>query len=167
MPFAALVMALVVLSVMLPVVIVAILWPGALARVNAAGIRSLPAVGTQSMREQAASNSTPGMMRFTGIVGLGILIVVGTAVTRTVLEQGVDEITPEASSWIVWPVYAIGIAQVVFGTSVILRSRRIFERLRVKFEQDGAHLRRWMIVVLGAVGLVMAATSLFVAISLG
>lgn len=166
MPFAALVMALVVLSVMLPVMVVAILWPGALARVNAAGIRSLPAVGTQTMREQAASNSTPGTMRFTGIVGLGILIVIGTAVTRTVLEQGVDEITPEASSWIVWPVYAIGIAQVVFGTSVILRSRRIFERLRVKFEQDGAHLRRWMIVVLGAVGLVMAATSLFVAISL-
>ncbi|MGU3645359.1 hypothetical protein ACLBXX_10355 [Microbacterium sp. C23T] len=167
MPLAALVMALVVLAIMLPVMIVAILWPGALARLNAAGIRNLPVAAPRSMREQAASNSTPGTMRFTGIAGLAILIVVGTAVTRTALERGVDEITPEASRWIVWPVYAIGIAQALFGLCLIIWSGWIFERLQGKFEKDGAHLRRWMIVVLGAVALVMAATSLFVAVSLG
>lgn len=166
MPFAALVMALVVLSIMLPVMVVAILWPGALARLNAAGLRTLPVAAPRSMREQAASNSTPGMMRFTGIVGLGILLVVGTAVTRTVLERGVEEIDAHASSWMVWPIYAIGIAQAIFGISLLVRSRLIFERLRGKFEKEGADLRRWMIVVLGAVALVMAATSLFVAMSL-
>lgn len=166
MPFAALMMALVVLSIMLPMTVVAILWPGALARLNAAGLRTLPVAAPRSMREQAASNSTPGMMRFTGIVGLGILLVVGTAVTRTALEQGTDETDAQASSWMVWPIYAIGIAQAFFGVSLIVRSRRIFERLSAKFEQDGADLRRWMIVVLGAVAIVMAATSLFVAMSL-
>lgn len=166
MPFAALVMALVVLSIMCPVVVVAILWPGALARLNAAGLRTLPVAGPRSLRERAASNSTPGTMRFTGIVGLGILLVVATAVTRTVLEQGIDEIDAHSSSWMVWPVYAIGITQAILGISLIVRSRRVFDRLRVAFEKEGALLRRWMILVLGAVALVMAATSLLIAISL-
>lgn len=166
MPLAALVMALVVFSVMLPVMIVAILWPGSLARLNAAALRTIPVAAPRSMRERAASNSTPGTMRFTGIVGLGILVVVGTAVTRTVLDQGVDEMGAEASPWVLWPIYAIGIAQAAFGISLLFRSRQIVEGLRVKFEQNGAHLRRWMIVVLGAVALIIAATSLFLAISL-
>lgn len=166
MPFAALVMALVVLSIMIPVTVVAILWPRAVARLNAAGLRTLPLAAPRSIRDRAASRSTPGMMRFTGIVGLGILVVIATAVTRTVLERGIDDVDARSSSWTVWPVFAIGITQAILGISLIVRSRRIFGRLRVAFEEEGAFLRRWMIVVLGAVALVMAATSLLVAISL-
>ncbi|WP_109212383.1 MULTISPECIES: hypothetical protein [Microbacterium] len=57
------------------------------------------------------------------------------------------------------------IALAVFGISLIIRSRRIFERLRVKSEEDGADLRRWMIVALGAVVLATAATSVCIAVS--
>lgn len=166
MPLAALVMAILVFSVMLPVAVVAILWPAALARLNAAAIRTLPVAAPKSMREQVASNSTPGMMRFWGIGAIVILAVAVTGVVRTVLEDGIQEIESETDSWLAWPIYAIGLAQIVFGASLLIWSRRIFERLRVKFDENGADLRGWMIVVVGAVGLGMGAVSLFVAASL-
>lgn len=166
MPLAALVMVIFVFSVMLLVAVVAILWPAALARLNAAALRALPVAAPKSMREQAASNSTPGMMRFWGI---GAIIVLGFAATKvvgTVLEDGIQETTSDTDSWLTWPIYAIGLAQIVFGTSLLVLSHRIFERLRTKFDENGAHLRRWMVVVVGAVGFGMGAVSLFVAASL-
>ncbi|MGW9184060.1 hypothetical protein [Agromyces sp. NPDC055661] len=166
MPLAALVMAILVFSVMLPLAVAAILWPAALARLNAASIRTLPVAAPKSMREQVASNSTPGIMRFWGIGAIVILAVALTGVVRTVLEDGIQEIESETDSWIAWPIYAIGLAQIVFGASLLTWSRRIFERLRVKFDENGADLRAWMIVVVGAVGLGMGAVSLFVAASL-
>lgn len=166
MPLAALVMAIFVFSVMLLVAVVAILWPAALARLNAASIRTLPVLAPKSMREQAASNSTPGMMRFWGIGATIILAIAATGIVRTVIEEGIQEIGSETDSWIVWPIYVIGLAQIVFGLSLLIRSRQIFERLRVKFDENGADLRRWMVVVLGSVGLGMGAVSMFVAASL-
>jgi len=166
MPLAALVMMMVVLPLMLSGMVVAILWPGALARLNAAALRTFPVAAPRSMREQAASRSTPGTLRFTGIVGLGIVLAVGSGVTRTVLDEGIVESDTRASSWMVWLICAIGLAQAIVGISLIVRSRLIFERLRVTFHHDGAGLRRWMIIVLGSVGLALAATSLFVAVSL-
>lgn len=165
MPLAALVMAILVFSVMLFVAVVAILWPAALARLNAASIRTLPVLATKSMREQVASNSTPGMMRFWGISAIIILAVAGTRVTSAVVEDGIQEIGSKADSWIAWPIYVICLAQIVFGLSLLIRSRQIFERLRVKFDENGADLRRWMVVVLGSVGVGMGVVSLFVAAS--
>lgn len=106
------------------------------------------------------------MMRFWGICAIVILTVAGTGLVRTVIEDGIQEIRSETDSWLAWPIYCIGLAQLVFGASLLIRSRRIFERIRVKFDENGADLRRWMIVVVGAVGLGMGAVSLFVATSL-
>ncbi|MFB9308297.1 hypothetical protein BJY17_002238 [Agromyces hippuratus] len=166
MPLAALVMVIFVFSIMLLVAVVAILWPAALARLNAAGLRTLPVAAPKSMREQAASNSTPGMMRFWGIGAIIILAVAVPRIVSSVLEDGIQEIGSETDSWLAWPIYAIGLAQIVFGSSLLIWSRRIFKRLRVKFDESGADLRRWMVVVVGSVGLGMGAVSLFVAASL-
>lgn len=159
-------MATVVVSVMLPVAVVAILWPGPLARLNAAGIRSLPVAAPKSMRERAASNSTPGSIRFWGVAALVVLPVIATNVIRTVLEDGIEEIAGPVDAWMAWPVYAIGVAQILFGSSLLIWSRRIFDALHAKFAENSADLRRWMVVVLGAVAFGMGATSLFVAVSL-
>ncbi len=166
MPFSALLMMTVVLSIMTPLTIIAILWPAAMARMNAAALRTLPVAATRRSREQAASNSTPAMMRFVGIAGLGILLVIGAAVTRTVLDRGIDGVDARAPAWMLWPIYALGLGQAVFGIILAIRSRPIFERLRRAFEEDGAALRRWMIVLLGGAGLVLAATTLYIAVIL-
>jgi hypothetical protein len=163
---AALVFVIAVFSVMLPVAVVAILWPTALARLNAAGIRSMPVAATKPAREQAASNSTPGFMRFWGFAAIGIMTLIGTNVAGIVFEGRIVHSDTAANSSFVWPIYLIGVAQVLFGLMFLIRSRRIFERLRIKFEEDRASLRRWMVVALGAVGIGMGATVIYVAISL-
>lgn len=163
---AALVFAIAVFSAMLPIAVVAILWPAALARLNAAGLRSLPVAAPKAMRERAASKSTPGFMRFWGIAVLGIITVIGSNLLGIVRDGGIDEPDAAADPSFVWLVYLLGVMQVVFGLGVLIRSRRIFERLRVKFEEEGASLRRWMVVVLGVVGFGMGATVIYVAISL-
>lgn len=166
MPFAALLMMTVVLSIMTPATVIAILWPAAVARVNAAALRTLPVAATRRSREQAASNSTPAMMRFVGVVGLVIMLVLGTTATRTVLERGIDGVDTPAPAWMLWTIYALGVGQAVFGIILVIRSRPIFERLRRAFEEEGAALRRWMIALLGGVGLVIAATTLYIAVTL-
>lgn len=163
---AALVFAIAVFSAMLPVAVVAILWPAALARLNAAGLRSLPVAAPKVMRERAASNSTPGFMRFWGIAALGIITVIGINLLGIVRDGGIEEPDAAASPSFVWLIYLLGGMQVVFGLGVVIWSRRIFERLRVKFEEEGASLRRWMVVVLGAVATGMGTSVIYVAISL-
>lgn len=163
---AALVFAIAVFSVMLPIAVVAILWPAALARLNAAGLRSLPVAAPKAMRERAASNSTPGFMRFWGIAAVGIITVIGANLLGIVREGGIQEPDTAANPSFVWLFYPIGVMQVVFGLAVLTWSRRIFERLRVKFEEESASLRRWMVFVLGVVGIGMGATVIYVAITL-
>lgn len=163
---AALVFVIAVFCAMLPVAVVAILWPAALARLNAAGLRSLPVAATRATREQAASNSTPGFIRFWGIAAVGIMTVIGANLLGIVREGGIEEPVTAAQLSFVWLFYVIGVVQVVFGLAVLTMSRRIFDRLRVKFEEEGASLRRWMVVVLGVVGIGMGVTVIYVATTL-
>jgi hypothetical protein len=163
---AALVFAVAVLCAMSPIAVVAVLWPAALARLNAAGLRSLPVAAPKKMREQAASNSTPGSVRLWGVATVGIITVIGANLLGIVREGGIEEPSTTAKLSFVWMFYLIGVGQVVFGVAVLMLSRRIFERLRVKFEEEGATLRRWMVIVVGAVGIGLGATVLYVAISL-
>lgn len=165
MPLSAVLMVLVVMPTMFLLGVVAILLPGPLARLNAAGLRNAPLPGPRSMREQAATNSTPGMMRFWGVCAVGMSLVIGSHVVRKVLDEGIEE-SAGGDPWMAWPIYGLGAAQIIFGLCVLVWSRRIFERLSPRFEQDGAPLRRWMVIVVGALGVLLGAVALFVAVSL-
>ena len=166
MPLSALVMVIVVVSGLLPLCVVAIVWPAQVAQLNAAALRTMPVAAPRSMREQAATNSTPGVMRFNGVGGLVIVVIIGWNVARTVVEEGVQVTGSQTDPRMAWLIYALGIAQLIFGASVLLGSRRLFERFRTRFDQHGAPLSRWMFVVIGALGVAMGLTSLLVGLSL-
>ena len=163
---AALVFAIAVLSVMLPIAVVAILWPAALTRLNAAAIRSLPVAAPKKMREEAASNSTPGFMRFWGVSAVVMGALISANLLGVVREGRIEDPGTASTMWIVVPFYLIGALHLTFGLVVLMLSRRIFERLRIAFGEAGASLRRWMVAVLGSVAMGMGATVIYVALSL-
>lgn len=118
------------------------------------------------MRERAASQSSPGFVRFWGIVAVGIIAVVGAHLLGIVREGGIKEPGDAAQLSFVWLFYLIGVAQAVFGLVVLMLSQRIFGLLRLKFEERDGSLRSWMVVVFGAVAIGMGLTVIYVAISL-
>lgn len=163
---AALVFAIAVLSVMLPIAVVAILWPAAVARLNAAAIRSRSVAAPKKMREGAASNSTPGFMRFWGVSAVVMCALISANLLGVVREGRIENQGTASTLWIVVPSYLIGVLQLAFGLVVLTLSRRISEWLRITFPEAGASLRRWMVAALGSVAMGMGATVIYVAISL-
>ncbi|WP_160897377.1 MULTISPECIES: hypothetical protein [unclassified Microbacterium] len=54
----------------------------------------------------------------------------------------------------------------MFGVVLVVRSRRILDMLRRRFAEDGAGLRRWMVIVWGCVGILMSC-AVFLIVLLG
>ncbi|WP_424711324.1 hypothetical protein [Microbacterium sp. SLBN-111] len=95
-------------------------------------------------------------MRAWGIGVLTVATLIAVSVASSVITHGIESTRPELTPVLAGGFIAIGAAQAISGIVFIVRSRHLLETLRRKFAEDGADLRRWMIVVWGCVALVMS-----------
>lgn len=166
MSLTGLIFAVVVLSIMIPLMVIAVVWPAPLARWNGAAQRTLPIAAPRRVRERAALASSPRLMRAWGTGGLtmGTLIVI--SITRSLLLNGIDPAPANLSPLLTGGFIVIGTAQAIFGVVLVVRSRRILDMLRRRFAEDGAGLRRWMVIAWGCVGILMSC-AVFLIVLLG
>lgn len=136
---------------------------GALERRRAAdssGRRAAPRARTSRHGVVAAPHARLGYRGLT----IGTLIVI--SITRSLLSNGIDPAPANLSPLLVGGFIVIGTAQAIFGVVLVVRSRRILGMLRRRFAEDGAGLRRWMVIVWGCVGILMSC-AVFLIVLLG
>lgn len=148
---AGLLFVLLVVSLMSALGVLGILAPAPLARVIAAGIRTLPVVAPKSMQERIASGSSPLIVRAWGILAVAFCAVIVTDLVAKIIDGRIWDQEASASVPTPWPLYVMATVHLLFGLILVLRSGPIHDRVRTRFAGSGADLRRWMLVALGAV----------------
>lgn len=156
MPVGALIFVVAALTFMIPLAVIAIVWPAPLARWNGAAQRTRLFGVARPVRARSSVASSPWFVRAWGIAAFSIGALIAVSVASSVGTHGIESTRPELSPVLTVGFLVIGTAQAVFGTVLIVRSRHVHEALRRKLADDGADLRRGMIVAWGCVALVMS-----------